>query len=568
MSKPTELIPALPGKPGAWITRHHRVLFFGGWLLLALLQARYTELLDDEAYYWVYSRFPAWGYFDHPPMIALMIRAGYFFFHNELGVRLGAALLNLGTLLILEHLTGKARPFLFYGIAASLAVLQLAGIFAVPDSPLIFFTACFFWAYRRFDQQADWPALLALCLASLCLLYSKYHGVLVIFFTLLSNLRLLRDYRIYLAGLLVLAGLAPHLYWQYLHGWPSLQYHLVERNASIYQFSFTTEYILGQLLIAGPLAGGLLIPAALLQKPADPTQRAMYWTLTGIYLFFLAATLRGRVEPNWTAPLVVPLVVLSYDFLQSRRNWRRILYPLLAATLVLTLAARILMVADLVPLPFIRERFHSWKQEGPALLGASRGLPVVFEDSYQQASRYWFYTGIPGYGITGYRERRTNFDFWPVEDSLLGRPVCLMTRGAHAGFSDSVETLLGEVWYRYDTSFASFARVRLACQPRRLVVRAGDTTGLVLQATLPQAHAAFLQSHPTRMPVLRAGLFGKSGWIKDLGYPGTLSWQGEPVHWSFKPDLVPGHYFLVLALAGDDGLVTHNSLRIPLEVTP
>jgi hypothetical protein len=23
--------------------------------------------LDDEAYYWVYSKFLDWGYFDHPP---------------------------------------------------------------------------------------------------------------------------------------------------------------------------------------------------------------------------------------------------------------------------------------------------------------------------------------------------------------------------------------------------------------------------------------------------------------------------------------------------------------------
>ena len=60
------------------------------WLVILtivnLLQACYTELLDDEAYYWMYSRHLAWGYFDHPPMIAVMIKTGYFFFRNELGV--------------------------------------------------------------------------------------------------------------------------------------------------------------------------------------------------------------------------------------------------------------------------------------------------------------------------------------------------------------------------------------------------------------------------------------------------------------------------------------------------
>ena len=65
-----------------------RQLFYVNWLILNLFQATTTGLLDDEAYYWVYSRFPDWGYFDHPPMVALLIKAGYTIFANPLGVRL------------------------------------------------------------------------------------------------------------------------------------------------------------------------------------------------------------------------------------------------------------------------------------------------------------------------------------------------------------------------------------------------------------------------------------------------------------------------------------------------
>src|SRR3989304_8086858 len=53
-----------------------------------LLQSGFTLLNNDEAYYWMYSKYPDWGYFDHPPMIAIMIKAGYLLFQNELGVRL------------------------------------------------------------------------------------------------------------------------------------------------------------------------------------------------------------------------------------------------------------------------------------------------------------------------------------------------------------------------------------------------------------------------------------------------------------------------------------------------
>ena len=109
-----------------FLTRHHRSIFYFCWLILSLCQAAYTELQDDEAYYWVYSLFPAWGYFDHPPLTAIIIKGGYSIFQNELGIRFIPLLMNLGTILLLEKLTGKEKPYLFYTIILSLAILQIA----------------------------------------------------------------------------------------------------------------------------------------------------------------------------------------------------------------------------------------------------------------------------------------------------------------------------------------------------------------------------------------------------------------------------------------------------------
>ena len=81
------------------------ILFFSGWFVLNLVQAAFTGLFDDEAYYWVYSKFPAWGYFDHSPMIALFIKSGYYFFKNEFGVRLIIVTCSTLTLLIIYELT-------------------------------------------------------------------------------------------------------------------------------------------------------------------------------------------------------------------------------------------------------------------------------------------------------------------------------------------------------------------------------------------------------------------------------------------------------------------------------
>src|ERR1700739_2786312 len=62
--------------------------FLLGWTILNVVQAITAEIHADEAYYWLYSRFLDWGYFDHPPMVAVFIRIGASIVHSEFGVRI------------------------------------------------------------------------------------------------------------------------------------------------------------------------------------------------------------------------------------------------------------------------------------------------------------------------------------------------------------------------------------------------------------------------------------------------------------------------------------------------
>ncbi|HET9746937.1 MAG TPA: glycosyltransferase family 39 protein, partial [Chitinophagaceae bacterium] len=262
--------------------KHHRLLFYCSWLILALAQSASTELIADEAYYWVYSKFPAWGYFDHPPMIAVLIKAGYLAFHNELGVRLICALFSAFTILITESLTERKNPFLFYTIILSIGVFQVAGFFAVPDTPLLFFTALFFYVYRLFIKNTTWQNALLFGLAITLLFYTKYHGLLIVILTVLSNIRLLTRWQLWFAAFLVLVLYSPHLYWQWQHDWISFRYHLFQSNVSTYRLSYTTDYLLGQLLLAGPLVGILLLPAAFMYKSQSKSVKALRFTLVGI----------------------------------------------------------------------------------------------------------------------------------------------------------------------------------------------------------------------------------------------------------------------------------------------
>jgi len=56
--------------------------------------------MSDEAYYWSYSQRLDWGYLDHPPMIAVLIKLGSSLFGGELGVRIVPILLSVSSVYI------------------------------------------------------------------------------------------------------------------------------------------------------------------------------------------------------------------------------------------------------------------------------------------------------------------------------------------------------------------------------------------------------------------------------------------------------------------------------------
>jgi hypothetical protein len=406
------------------LQRNHRLLFCCGWALLSIIQAANTELFDDEAYYWVYSRFIDWGYFDHPPMIAALVKAGYAIFHNELGARLFIVILNTATIFFVQQLTYKKDDRLFYAVAGSIAVAQVGGMIAVPDTPLLFFVVLFYWLYQRFLQYNNISSAILLGVCMACMLYSKYHGVLVIGLVLLSNLKLFGNKYTYVSLLVCLMLFVPHIYWQYQHNFPSVQFHLFERNAAHYEFRFTTEYLLGQIIFVGPVIGWLLLWSAFRYKPVSAVERAMKYTMAGIYIAFLISTYKGRVEANWTVPALIPLMVLSHRYFIQHYQLQKWVYRSIPITLLFVLAVRFYIMAWFPPVSWIkRNEFHGNCEWTAGEHKKAGNLPVVFVNTYQMASKYWFYSGIPAFSLNSPYYRRNNYNLWPVEDSLIGKTV-------------------------------------------------------------------------------------------------------------------------------------------------
>lgn len=393
----------------------HPAWFLVTWLFLNLLQAAFSPLDADETYYWMYAGQLDWGYFDHPPAVAVLIALGRDWLPGALGLRFGHVLASTALMAGMWHLLGKPRGTLLW-LAAALTFAQpflnVYGFIATPDGPLLLFTVFYLLAYRRFLTQPNLAngALWGLTMTGL--LYSKYHGLMLIFFTVLPHLFwLLRQPGAWVAALGGAALYLPHLYWQYANDFPSFRYHLSGRDDA-YEFKFTVEYVLNQLVIFSPLL--LYHYVMTFVKDDDGGDRfvkACRWLVIGFLAFFLYTTTKGGTEAQWTALLSIPLVLLVFRAARDRfPDWQPQLYRLSLITIGLLVVARLLLVAPRDWLPFDKPFDHQpWTE---ALAERAEGLPVMIQNSYRFTSLYEFYTGQPAWTFTDVEYRRNQYDLW------------------------------------------------------------------------------------------------------------------------------------------------------------
>lgn len=432
------------------------MLLLAAWGVLNLLQAAFTGLADDEAYYWYFSQHLDWGYFDHPPLVALLVRLSSWM-PGLLGIRLCATLLQPLYLWLFWHLVrpvnaSRRDAVLYLLLCFAQPLLQLYGFLAVPDAPLMAATVFFLWAFRTFYRSSNIPSALLLGLAVALLGYSKYHGALVVLLVLLANPRLFRRPALYLAGFTGLVLMLPHFWWQYTHDWVSFRYHLVGRNAWGYQFTFTADYLLLLTVLFNPLLLWHFV-LGLRQRPASPEGRAARRTAlvlcAGFVGFFLLATLRGRVQPQWLLPVTLPFVAITF------RGARQSRYVRVAGwvSLGLFLAVRIVLVAN----PF-HLKGQLWEGDAPyrQVATLADGRPVQFLGCYTFAAKYAYYTGGTAHCSSLYFARDNQYRFDTLDRTFTGREVLVADLGNISG-----DTLagMGRHHFRY-TTLADFHPMR------------------------------------------------------------------------------------------------------------
>lgn len=426
-------------------------VFLTFWFLLNVVQAKFTGLHADEAYYWLYTQFLEWGYFDHPPMVAIFIKCGSFI-KNTLGLRFFTCITNTAAVYLLWLIAKKyqANVLVFVSIFSSVLLFHIYGFITTPDAPLFFFAVLFLYVYQRYLEKDTFIIAILLGLIAAALLYSKYHGVLLLFFVLLSNLKIFKLPSFYILITVALIVYIPHIYWQYLNNYPSLQYHLFDRSAKPYELNFTLQYLLDFILMAGPLTGWLLIYNSIKQKcNNDAFLRSLKFVFYGIFIFFFISTFKGNTQAHWPLIGFTPIVILttiriSNNQILWRKKWVKIIFIINISLMILCRLCIMLPSKALNKVEFIAN-FNSFDVWAKQIKYYAKNYPVIFLDGFQKPSLYNYYTqSTKGFDYDSYNYRKTQFEIFPMEDSIRNHKAYFIDTKSHQNpKQDTINTIKG-----------------------------------------------------------------------------------------------------------------------------
>ncbi len=401
------------------------VSFLFVWFLINLIQALVMDVISDEAYYALFGQNIDWGFYDHPPFVALMTRVSSWLFDGNLGVRFITVLLQPLALYFIWKTIGfekadTGKVITFFIVSSSVVMFIAYGFITTPDVPLLFFTALFLFSYKRFLEHEDLPATLLLALSMSGLVYSKYQAVLVIGFTVLSNFKLLLKYKFWLAGIIALLLLSPHIWWQVSHGFPSFQYHLVARSTG-FRWLYFLEYLPNEMAVFNPFTLGAVVYILFKYRAGDLFSRNLYFQIIGFIVFFWITAFRGHVEPHWTISCSIPMIILVTRRSDTDPKLKGYTYRYILYSIILICIVRIFLCIDS---PITRRIGYKGNEEKYRAIEKVAGdLPVIFTGSFQRPSLYPFITGKEAVVISSLYSRQTQFDIWGFEENYYGQPA-------------------------------------------------------------------------------------------------------------------------------------------------
>lgn len=303
--------------------------------LVRILAIGSINLIPEEAYYWNYANHLDLSYFDHPPMVAYLIKISSFIFgNNEFAVRLPSILCWIiagfySFKLSNEIAKGSGIYALF--LLSILPFFFVQSVIMTPDLPLIAaWSASIYYLFQALINGKN-NAWYKLGLSFGLGLLSKYTIVLLIPSTLIymlverKTLKTLFTPLPYIASIIALVIFSPVIYWNYTHAWASFTFQTTQRFTSGYEFSL--HEILGLLILfLTPLGTASLIK---LCKPNTQFKEKKFFQVLTLFplIFFMVFSIFHTTKFNWIGPIllaVIPWIAIEIKDLTNKfyKAWR------------------------------------------------------------------------------------------------------------------------------------------------------------------------------------------------------------------------------------------------------
>jgi hypothetical protein len=489
------LLDALPvdGRADARSEPNYRVLAMG-WVLAAtvirLLCVGPLPISNGEAYYYSWSRFLDWSYYDHPPLVAWMVRATTLFGSSPAAIRLGPVLAAGAFGILVYHLAERLfRPraaFFALVLVTALPVFLASSFVLNPEAPLAPLWVAFLFVLEGMRRRDGWhrPLLAGVLLGAAFL--AKYTAVLLVPAALLyvassaPTRRWLRRPSFYAGGVVALLIALPVVLWNQARGWPSLHLHLVERAAAAIPVAGENRInqlvtissasgagpvesflrvLMGQLMAYSPLLAPLLVMAlvrALRRARRDDRDlfvTAFSWPV--LVPLLVAMTRLPDAEQHWTMMAMVPAVLAaghSVDRAWSRSRRLRVVVlagvALSGSLFVLgNVHARTTAILRLIPAAHYDARADiinelvGWDDVRASVARAASAAPgsvVLASNHYSLCGRLLYEMGDapPVYCPS---PRRSAFDFFDRRDPPPGATVIALTSDIHEGLPTGLQ---------------------------------------------------------------------------------------------------------------------------------
>ena len=221
--------------------RKKTIILIGIATLVRIIIACTTGLGNDEVYYRVFASHLQWNYFDHPPMVAWLIRltTANLILDTEFFIRLGAIICAIAATWFIylsgKRLVDERTGFIAAAIyTATIYGSIIAGTFILPDSPQIvcwsagIYLLISITASNQVRNVSRRDLLLfgiAAGLGMLCKIHTIFLWLGFLLFVIMYNRRWLKEPVLYLSGAITLLFFYPVIRWNIDNQFLTFFYH-------------------------------------------------------------------------------------------------------------------------------------------------------------------------------------------------------------------------------------------------------------------------------------------------------------------------------------------------------